>query len=1590
MRDSISADNVNYTTKATVGSNATVIAGENVSIGSDAQTSATTSATSIIVGVSVGAYADTDTTKADMGGVNIGSSAFPALSQVEVGTNATVSGQTVSLKATQSAISASATDTAEAFNPILIGINIAYADSHVSVTSAANVMIDPGANTTVTGTQGVDVIANQSTPTITRKPHAIAVAIIPPQEGYGTGQVTYQDNVSGGAGATVTAGVRSPSGPLQTGVVDSQGNPVTNLALNVEASHGAGSATATDTITWDANVVINSGGQNATLTIDPTGLITQDDNVAVTDANNNVLTVGSTVPAGSLVNATVAAQPATAYFYGQTSVTNSANPTFTFNDALQGVSITNSSDRQLNIENIDVVPTGPSSEVRLDGPNLATTGGTVPFNFDITHGEGGSNVNIENIDPTQTASDITLAGAIENPIGQTIIKNLRGNIDSTSASESITTNTLDIEATGDILPLAGDKLYVQLVESVDSATNTTRLPSLTAIAGGALMLETVARRRDNNTGLLTVAGTLSAAKSLTLLLDDSLLDGTPNGNGGILVSRPQQTLSAHYFTHFYLPDTISSDDFGMFADTSNPTPIASEYDFYAGGPDGTLPANAGLTAGGDITLTATDPTNANAPIEHRRQDEHEPRRVSRDERAQCPDLRRHHLERDRRSDASRHDPVERRQCRARDDRQRPVGRRHDPREDLGHLRTRGVRHGERRRQLHHGRGERDQHPLDSFDARPVRQRPGERDRQRRPGSNRPDQARQRDRRERPDLDADRVDQRRPQRHDRPDQRHHRHQRHRDDDSWRQYNRRRQHHPVRRRRPGQHSGAAHRERRWHGYAELRRHRRFQRQSAFLTATKLTGLGMAATGVAYSGDSALNLNLGTATDIVNVQSTASATTSTITAQVGNNTWNVGSNAPNQGHGFVNGVAGPLILNGGGSDVMNVDDVGTSNSKNAVLTDSTLTGLGAGPISYFGMASLTINLGSHGNTLTATVTNNLPATTNIDGGSSASDAFTSTFANDFNGVLNLTSFEKSSMQVTGNFNGAVSDTSPGTVQLISVGGTMPTSGSITAASIDNLDIGLPVNTYSAGHDLAGTVTLTGQLSNLSVAGNLESSIQEYGNITSAYIGGTIPAGVTLTATKTANTFGDIDSLIVGPALDTRAPGHDLAGTITLDGHLAVLSVSGDLLDSITENGTVQSAYVGGSIPQSVSFTAQNANASPAGSGEPGNVNAFTVGQDLAGTIDVAGTLGSLAVGNVPLSTTPSGSIAPTAAVNVGGNLNTLTVGPDMLSVGQNMAGTINVTGTLGSAEVAGGSPGLYKIGHAGTIDAFGGFGPVVLRVIENGIERHVELATPAQPYVQPDAYALAGTNYVNVKYFYDSGGNANPQLAAQITNGTGSTAPDQYDLSLVVYNDAAKFNLDRLDAVGAAGVRNVAIEGDIVKNIGATAAAFFPGDSSPTGVYLPLDALGDVATRDYMPDSSVNSRSIQAIGFGSFTNSSGVVSLGSNATASDAQKLLAAGTAIVQSGSTNGTGSETFRVPFADLTTEQVVAFFLSTAVGGAQFDPNNMLFTVEGVSNGLTVTQSNAGAARRSHSSASVKLRERLRSFKPSISEATAHR
>jgi hypothetical protein len=547
-----------------------------------------------------------------------------------------------------------------------------------------------------------------------------------------------------------------------------------------------------------------------------------------------------------------------------------------------------------------------------------------------------------------------------------------------------------------------------------------------------------------------------------------------------------------------------------------------------------------------------------------------------------------------------------------------------------------------------------------------------------------------------------------------------------------------------------------------------------------------------------------------------------------------------------------------------------------------------------------------------------------------------------------------------------GSVSET--GTVQTLSIGGSVTPTGVIRAVNATPT-LG-NINTMTVGKDVAGTVTVSGTLTTLTVGGNVSGSVSETGTINQLSVGGSITSTGVIKAVNAAdpaapttpqgllgniNTLtvggavagsvqvsGDLTTLTVGPANTATGGGvNDVSGQVVVGGQLTTAGIAGNVSGLVQESLTINSLSIGGSLSAAGVIKAVN----PA-TASLGNINTLTVGQNLAGSVFVSGTLNTLSIVN--------GSMTPTGLIQAG-NLNTMTIGPAHLSVGQDMAGQILASGTLGSLRVAGGTPGSITAGHIGTVAVYGGFGPVVLQITENGIQRRVEEATPTNPYPLPNSSVQAATSpyatvtaagaleYINLQYFYEgtlpgaSDTLANPQWTARITNSV-STAADQYDLSLVTYNDTAKFNLARLDAAGVSGVRNVAVEGDVLTTVSQAASSFL-ADSTPAGIRLPLDRLAGVGVRDYLPAGFVQAKSIQALAFGSYTTSNKTIATGASANASAATGLLVAGTAIVQS-------NDTYRVPFADLAAQQV-GLFLGTPAGGGSFDNSSVILVVEGV-------------------------------------------
>ncbi len=363
----------------------------------------------------------------------------------------------------------------------------------------------------------------------------------------------------------------------------------------------------------------------------------------------------------------------------------------------------------------------------------------------------------------------------------------------------------------------------------------------------------------------------------------------------------------------------------------------------------------------------------------------------------------------------------------------------------------------------------------------------------------------------------------------------------------------------------------------------------------------------------------VNSGTGADTVDVQATGGKTTVNTGGGANLNVVNVGSKAPFTG-GIVNNIQGALTVVGNGADTMNVDDTGSTTAKTGTLTATTLTGLNMGPsgITYSGLSILNLSLGSGGATgnafnIAVDAGTNLPATTNIVGGSAVLDTLNGSWARDFNGTLNLSRFATSGFMVGNNFNGALTDINPGYIKSITIG------GSLNAAAT------LVVNNASDPAIPPTPVGLLGDIGTMIVGGSIAGLVEVTGNITTLDVG---PAN-----TPTAN---DV---------------NDVSGRVIAGGSLMTASVSGNVSGLIQSNFTVNSLYIGGSLTPSGTFTLPTpfpARISPAQQ----NLNILTIGSNLAGTVFVPGTLGTASLG---------GSLLDTGVMSVG-NLDSLTIEQDL----------------------------------------------------------------------------------------------------------------------------------------------------------------------------------------------------------------------------------------------------------------------------------------------------------------------------------------
>jgi hypothetical protein len=362
---------------------------------------------------------------------------------------------------------------------------------------------------------------------------------------------------------------------------------------------------------------------------------------------------------------------------------------------------------------------------------------------------------------------------------------------------------------------------------------------------------------------------------------------------------------------------------------------------------------------------------------------------------------------------------------------------------------------------------------------------------------------------------------------------------------------------------------------------------------LTSSNLTGLGMGAGGITFSGVSILNLGLGSGNDTLTIAGTPSVPTNVngnngndtfniqattgvtnLNGGAGDDTFNLGSLAPGTG-GNVNAITGDLNIEGGsGTNVLNVDDTGDLAANMGIVGIGRLVGLGLGSgVNYSKIQTLNINLGSgndifnisSSNAITVTTVNAGPGTDTINVGSNAPAS---------GGTL---SYIFGALVIVGDGND--------TLNMDDTGDATGNSGVLTPTTITGLGMSDDGITYS---DLAALNISLG-------SGDDTFAVNDMTNATVTTING-------------------------GAGTDSAAlyfSGNFAAQNLTLlSFETATLDVVGNFTGLLNDDGAITTAVIGGSFTSTGILNA-------------GSIDTMTVGGDFAGLLNVTGLLNSLDIG-------------------------------------------------------------------------------------------------------------------------------------------------------------------------------------------------------------------------------------------------------------------------------------------------------------------------------------------------------------------------
>ncbi|OGB01056.1 MAG: hypothetical protein A3E25_15160, partial [Burkholderiales bacterium RIFCSPHIGHO2_12_FULL_69_20] len=266
-------------------------------------------------------------------------------------------------------------------------------------------------------------------------------------------------------------------------------------------------------IDWNADALLTSG-PNPLLVVDAAGNVVVAENVSYTNA-----------PGRITVHDVINDDPGTANFVvnGMSDrqglplpgPINGTESTFTWRHTFDTVTLTNHSAKDMEINNIAPINYTVNPEVTLTADNIpGGAGDATPFHFDIRHTYGPTDIQIRNTHAA-AAPDLDFNGVVDNPLGPTLAVNASGDINSLQSKALIRSNTVTLDAGGNIASSA-QRLNLELVRSPGRDTN------LDSHSGGDTWLNIRGLVRELGVSDFTLhLGNLRADGRLDLLLREA-------------------------------------------------------------------------------------------------------------------------------------------------------------------------------------------------------------------------------------------------------------------------------------------------------------------------------------------------------------------------------------------------------------------------------------------------------------------------------------------------------------------------------------------------------------------------------------------------------------------------------------------------------------------------------------------------------------------------------------------------------------------------------------------------------------------------------------------------------------------------------------------------------------------------------------------------------------------------------------------------------------------------------------------------------------------------------------------------------------